>query len=149
MPSGIGRGCYCDGIDICPDFPRRIVQDLPDLAYNKISITAVVGRFRLGAHRKPDQRRIRRPQDGRAQTRRGIVQQQDHICRTPCRLQPQGRPHGPVALIRQEQKAQSLRDGQCQQQHGQQLTPQGLRKQPAQKGEAPVHGSALTSAARL
>ena len=57
--------------------------------------------------------------------------------------------HGPVALVGQQQKAKPLRDGQCQQQHGQQLPPQGLRKQPGQEGEALVHGSSLTSAARL
>jgi hypothetical protein len=67
-------------MDIRPDLPFRFAKDLPDMAQNDVSIAAGVGRFGLVLHLKSDQRQICCPQDGRAQTRRSIVQQQDHIC---------------------------------------------------------------------
>ena len=140
---------YCKRMNIRPDFAFRFTKNLPDLAQHGIGVGAVVERFRLGCYFKPDQRRICGPQDRWPQIGGCVVQQQNHICRAPCSLQPQRRADCTVALIGQQQKTKPLRDGQCQQQHGQQLAPQGLRKQTAQGGKIQFHCISLTSAAKL
>ncbi len=111
-------------MNIGADIPVWLAKNLPYLAKNQVRPGAVVGRFRAGAHFEPDERRVCRTQDGGAQMAGGAVEEQGHVGCASCCLQPQRRPHGAIAFVRQQQEAKPLRDGQRQEQHDQQLSPE-------------------------